>query len=89
MKPHLESKGLIAVRTLLTLAVAAVLIGLQAGVAQAYIGPGVATGALAAVVGVIGSIFLVLFAVIYYPVKRLLKRRKAATGDSSGTDTAK
>ncbi len=46
--------------------------------AQAYIGPGVGAGAIAAVVGVIGSIFLALFAVIYYPIKRLLKGRKSA-----------
>ena len=54
--------------------------------AHAYIGPGVASGALAAVVGVIGSIFLALFAVIYYPIKRMLKRRKSAA--ATDTDTA-
>ena len=45
--------------------------------AQAYIGPGVGAGALAAVLGVIGSIFLALFAIIYYPIKRMMKTRKA------------
>lgn len=48
--------------------------------ALAYIGPGVATGAIAAVLGVIGSIFLAVFAVLYYPIKRMLKRRRKATG---------
>jgi membrane associated rhomboid family serine protease len=46
--------------------------------AQAYIGPGVGAGAIAAVVGVLGSIFLALVAVVYYPVKRMMKRRKAS-----------
>jgi hypothetical protein len=55
----------------------------SATAAQAYIGPGVGAGALAAVVGVLGSIFLALFAVIYYPIKRMLKKRKAATPDTS------
>ena len=45
--------------------------------AEAYIGPGVGAGALAAVVGVLGSVFLGLFAIVYYPFKRMLKRRKA------------
>lgn len=56
---------------------------LSATAAQAYIGPGVGAGALAAVVGVLGSIFLALFAVIYYPIKRMMKKRKAGTPDVS------
>ncbi|MBB4020659.1 putative membrane protein [Confluentimicrobium naphthalenivorans] len=56
--------------------------------AQAYVGPGLGAGAIAAVLGVLGSIFLALFAVIYYPIKRMLKKRKKATpveivGDSA------
>lgn len=53
--------------------------------AQAYIGPGVGAGAIAAVLGVIASIFLALFAVIYYPVKRMIKRR-APPPDTSFKD---
>lgn len=53
--------------------------------AQAYIGPGLGAGAIAAAFGVIGSIFLALFAVIYYPVKKLLKKRRAAAADLDGT----
>jgi hypothetical protein len=75
-------------RTFLTCLAAALVVTLQASAAQAYIGPGVASGALAAVVGVLGAIFLALFAVIYYPIKRLLKRRKAIPGET-GSDTAK
>lgn len=47
-------------------------------VAHAYIGPGLGAGAIAAVLGVIGSIFVALFAIIYYPVKRVIKRRQQA-----------
>lgn len=75
-------------RRFLTLFAAAGVVALHAGTAQAYIGPGVATGALAAVVGVLGAIFLALFAVIYYPIKRMLKRRRAVAGDT-GSDSAK
>lgn len=48
--------------------------------ASAYIGPGVGAGAVAAVFGVIGSIFLAIIGVVYYPIKRMLKGRKRPTG---------
>jgi len=54
------------------------------GFAQAYIGPGVGVGAIAAALGVLGAIALALFAVIYYPVKRLLKGRKSASRKVAG-----
>lgn len=44
--------------------------------AQAYIGPGVGAGVLVTVLTAIGSFFLALFAIIYYPIKRFLKKRK-------------
>jgi hypothetical protein len=52
------------------------LVVLQPIAAQAYIGPGVGAGAISAVLGVLGSIFLAIVAVVYYPIKRLLKRGK-------------
>ena len=45
-------------------------------VVLAYIGPGMGAGAIAGALGVIGAIFLVLFAVLYYPIKRVLGKRK-------------
>lgn len=45
--------------------------------AHAYVGPGLGLGSLAVVLGVIGSIFLALFAVIWYPIKRLIKKHRA------------
>ena len=43
----------------------------------------VGAGAIGAVIGVIGSVFLAIFAVIWYPVKRMLKaRKKSASADS-------
>lgn len=43
--------------------------------AYAYLGPGLGVGTIGAILGVIVSIFLGIFAVVYYPVKRLLKKR--------------
>lgn len=65
------------------LSIALVALAVSATTAEAYIGPGVGAGALAAVLGVLGSIFLALFAVIYYPIKRMMKKRKSPAGDIS------
>ncbi|WP_299601541.1 hypothetical protein [uncultured Tateyamaria sp.] len=54
--------------------------------AMAYIGPGMGAGAVAVVFGVIGSIFLAIFAVLYYPIKRTLKNRRAPQ-DTSNSQT--
>ncbi len=59
--------------TVLAFAMAALAVPAQA---FAYIGPGLGAGAIGAVLGVLGSIFLGLFAIIWYPVKRLMKKRK-------------
>ena len=44
--------------------------------AFAYIGPGLGAGTIAVVLGVIASLFLALFAILWYPVKRIIKKRK-------------
>lgn len=50
--------------------------------AQAYVGPGLSAGAAAVVLGVIASVFLGLFAIIWYPLKRLMKKGKPAAPDN-------
>ena len=44
--------------------------------AIAYIGPGLGAGTIAAVLGFIASIFLALFALLWYPFKRIIRRFK-------------
>jgi len=50
--------------------------------ALAYIGPGMGAGTLGVLLGLIGSVFLALFAFFWYPIKRLFtgkgKEKKAA-----------
>lgn len=56
----------------------------------AYIGPSLSGGAVAATLGIVGSILLALFGVIYFPIKRALKRRKEAAqihARKEGADT--
>ena len=42
----------------------------------AYIGPGMSWGVIAAVVGFIAAVFLGLWAILYFPIKRAIRRRK-------------
>ena len=42
----------------------------------AYLGPGVGGGFIAATIGIIIAIFAALFGLIWFPIKRLIKKRK-------------
>jgi hypothetical protein len=42
----------------------------------AYLGPGMSGGAIAAILGFFAAIFLGLFGILYYPIKRAWKNRK-------------
>ena len=45
--------------------------------AFAYIGPGLALSTILVTLGIVVSLLLGLFSVIYYPLKRLLKKIKS------------
>lgn len=47
--------------------------------AHAYIGPGVGAGAIAGAFGFVAAVFIALFAVLYYPIKRAFKGKKASS----------
>jgi predicted RND superfamily exporter protein len=42
----------------------------------AYIGPGMGGGVIAAIIGFFAAILLGLWGILYYPIKRALKKRK-------------
>lgn len=44
--------------------------------AYAYLGPGVGFGILAATVGIVVAIFAALFGILWYPIKKIIKKRK-------------
>ena len=44
--------------------------------AEAYIGPGMGAGSIGVVLGVLLAIGLALFAILWYPLKRMLKKKK-------------
>ena len=45
--------------------------------AHAYIGPGVGAGAIATVLGLLGALLMAVVGLIYFPIKRMIKKRKA------------
>ena len=47
--------------------------------ALAYIGPGMAGGAIVAVIGFFVAIILALWGILYYPIKRAVTNRKKKT----------
>ena len=50
-------------------------------IANAYVGPGLGAGTIGVILGIIGSIFIAIFAIVWYPLKRLLKKNKQKKPD--------
>ena len=46
-------------------------------VVWAYVGPGMAISTVLITLGVIGSLLLAIISVIYYPIKRLIKKTRS------------
>jgi hypothetical protein len=46
--------------------------------ADAYLGPGLGAGTVAIIFGIIVSVFLAIASVVYYPIKRFLKKSKTS-----------
>ena len=66
----------------LRLVLAAVLLGAPAA-AHAYMGPGLGMGAISVALGIVGSILLGIVSIVWYPVKRLLRRLRRRRDDRS------
>ena len=55
---------------------AATLTTLLTSSAHAYLGPGMGGGIITAIIGIVAAIFIALFGVLYYPIKRMIKNKK-------------
>ena len=53
-------------------------VALSATPVEAYIGPGAGAGTIAVVLGILASIAMAFLAIFWYPVKRLLRRKRDA-----------
>lgn len=45
--------------------------------ALAYIGPGLGAGAIATVLGIVAGLLMLIVGVIWYPIKRLIRRLRS------------
>ena len=52
----------------------------------AYVGPGMGGGVIAAIIGFFAAILLGLWGILYYPIKRALKKRKDKKMSSKESD---
>ncbi|GAA0332233.1 hypothetical protein GCM10009087_48060 [Sphingomonas oligophenolica] len=51
--------------------------------ADAYLGPGLGLGVLSLVMGIFGSVFLGFAAILWYPIKRLVRRLRRKSPPAS------
>ena len=51
--------------------------------AQAYIGPGAGLSAIGTVLALLGAVLVAIVGFVWYPLKRLLGRRKAGKGTAA------
>lgn len=58
------------------IALLAALAGMLPGIAQAYVGPGAGLGAIGTVLALIGAVLLAILGFLWYPIKRLLAKRR-------------
>ena len=54
--------------------------------AHAYVGPGLGLGVIGTLFGGVLAILLAVAGVVWYPIKRLLKKRKAARNSIEESD---
>lgn len=55
--------------------------------AHAYVGPGAGLGVIAVSLAVVLGVFLILVGFLWYPLKRLLRRKKTSAGKSTPART--
>jgi flagellar motor component MotA len=63
--------------------IAALLLLLNTSVASAYMGPGIAAGVLTTLIGIISSLGLMLIAILWYPLRRIMQRFSRKPEDSA------
>ena len=56
-------------------------------ISNAYVGPGLGAGTIGVILGIIGSIFIAIFAIVWYPLKRLLSNNRQRKLSSRKSNT--
>jgi membrane protein implicated in regulation of membrane protease activity len=60
-----------------------------AGSAMAYIGPGAGISVLGSLLGILTTILVAIAAIIFWPLRKFMKRRKARRNSQPDADTEK
>jgi membrane protein implicated in regulation of membrane protease activity len=70
--------------------IALLLLALIATPATAYVGPGAGISVLGSLLGILATIFVAIGAILFWPIRKLMRRRKAKkeTEVSGDTDTS-
>ena len=58
------------------------ILALTPAMAQAYIGPGMGLGVVASLLGLVAVFFMVMLALIWFPLKRRIARHRAAKAEA-------
>ena len=61
-----------------------VLLVFTTATAHAYVGPGLGVGVIGAILGTLLAVIMAIAGVVWYPVKRLLKKKNAEAAGSDG-----
>ena len=64
------------------------LLALAASTAEAYVGPGAGISVLGSLLGILATILVAIGAIVFWPVRKLLKRRKAAAAAAETTESS-
>ena len=71
-----------------TLILLTLLLLTQISTAMAYVGPGAGISVLGSLLSILATIFVAIGAIIFWPLRKYIKRRKARRETSAGKETA-
>jgi len=66
---------------------AVLLLVLLSNTAVAYVGPGAGISVLGSLLGILATIFVAIAAIIFWPIRKFMKRRKARLNSEASTKT--
>jgi membrane protein implicated in regulation of membrane protease activity len=69
------------------LALLTVLLLVQSGIALAYVGPGAGISVLGSLLSILATIFVAIGAIIFWPLRKYMKRRKTRRENPAGIET--
>lgn len=68
--------------------IVAALLLLSSATAFAYVGPGAGISVLGSLLGILATIVLAIVAIVLWPIRKIMKRRKATTPGSETVESS-